>query len=36
MIRLSKADEFDSVWAVINDGARAYTGVIPADCLRDP
>jgi len=36
MIRLSKTDEFDSVWAVINDGARAYTGVIPADCLRDP
>jgi len=36
MIRLSRADEFDNVWAVINDGARAYTGVIPAECLKDP
>ena len=36
MIRLCNADEFDTVWAVINDGARAYSGVIPADCLKNP
>jgi GNAT superfamily N-acetyltransferase len=36
MIRSCKADEFGSIWAIINDGARAYAGVIPADCLKNP
>lgn len=28
--------DFESIWEVINDGALAYRGVIPADRLRDP
>lgn len=36
MIRLCNADDFDTVWAVINDGARTYTGVIPTDCMKNP
>ena len=36
MIRLCAAHEFEDVWTIINDGARAYRGVVPADCLKDP
>ena len=36
MIRPCHADEFVAIWAIINDGARAYAGVIPADCLKEP
>lgn len=36
MIRPCESDEFVAIWAVINDGARAYAGVVPADCLQDP
>ena len=36
MIRPCAAHEFETIWTVINDGARAYTGVVPADCLNDP
>lgn len=36
MIRDCNAGDFDSILAVINDAARAYRGVIPADLLRDP
>jgi GNAT superfamily N-acetyltransferase len=28
--------DFDAIWAIINDGAKAYIGQVPADCLRDP
>src|SRR4051794_21226572 len=28
--------DFDAIWAIINDGAQAYRGHVPADCLRDP
>lgn len=28
--------DFESIWQVINDGAQAYRGVIPADRLHDP
>ena len=28
--------DFDAIWTIINDGARAYQGRVPADCLRDP
>ena len=36
MIRLCVAADFDPIWAIINDGAQAYCGVIPADRLADP
>jgi GNAT superfamily N-acetyltransferase len=36
MIRLCQAHEFETIWTIINDGARAYRGVVPADCLSDP
>jgi GNAT superfamily N-acetyltransferase len=25
-------DDFEAIWEIINDGAQAYHGVIPADC----
>jgi GNAT superfamily N-acetyltransferase len=28
--------DFDALWAIINDGAQAYRGHVPADCLRNP
>lgn len=37
MIRPCDAgSDFETVWTIINDGARAYCGVVPADCLKDP
>lgn len=36
MIRPCAAHEFEKIWTVINDGAGAYRGVVPADCLKDP
>jgi hypothetical protein len=33
--RCHKAD-LATIWTIINDGATAYRGVVPADCLRDP
>lgn len=36
MIRPCNVDEFETIWAIINDGARAYAGVVPADCLKNP
>src|ERR1051326_3815590 len=36
MIRRCRSDEFDSIYTIINDGSRAYAGVIPDDCLRSP
>ena len=32
MIRLCQKDEFEQIYAIVNDGALAYKGVIPADC----
>ncbi len=28
--------DFTTIWTIINDGAAAYRGNIPADCLHDP
>ncbi len=28
--------DFETVHAIINDGAEAYRGVIPADCWHEP
>ena len=36
MIRPCTPEDCDEIWTVINDGASAYRGVIPADCLREP
>ena len=36
MIRPYKADDFELIWAIINDGATAYKGIIPEDCWSEP
>lgn len=36
MIRKCEPDEFDTIYAIINDAAQAYKGVIPADCWKEP
>ena len=36
MLRPCGERDLIGVWDVINDGARAYCGVIPADCWREP
>jgi GNAT superfamily N-acetyltransferase len=36
MIHLCQPNDFDLIWAIINDGARAYKGVIPEDCWKEP
>jgi N-acetylglutamate synthase-like GNAT family acetyltransferase len=36
MIRPCTPDDFDAIYAIINDAAQAYRGVIPADCYHDP
>jgi len=35
-IRKCASSDFDAIWEVINDGARAYKGIIPEDCWHDP
>ena len=36
MIRHCTERDFEETWAVINDGAQAYRGVIPADRWHEP
>jgi GNAT superfamily N-acetyltransferase len=36
MIRMCREADFDAMYAVINDAAEAYRGVIPADCWHEP
>jgi N-acetylglutamate synthase-like GNAT family acetyltransferase len=36
MIRLCDERDFDQVWAIINDGAQIYKGMIPADRWTEP
>lgn len=36
MVRRCYDSDFDVIWAIINDGAGAYKGVIPADCWTEP
>lgn len=36
MIRRCDDRDFDLIWAIINDGARAYKGIIPEDCWTEP
>ena len=36
MIRVCSECDIPTIAAVINDGANAYRGVIPADCWSEP
>jgi GNAT superfamily N-acetyltransferase len=36
MIRCCDDRDFELILSIINDGARAYQGVIPADCWTEP
>jgi GNAT superfamily N-acetyltransferase len=36
MIRLCTTQDFDQINVIINDGAQAYKGIIPADRFTDP
>jgi GNAT superfamily N-acetyltransferase len=36
MIRRCDERDFDAIWAIINDGAQAYKGIIPADRWTEP
>jgi N-acetylglutamate synthase-like GNAT family acetyltransferase len=36
MIRRCDENDFEMIWQIINDGAQAYRGVIPADCWKEP
>jgi len=36
MIRRCDEDDFEVIWAIINDGAHVYKGVIPEDCWTEP
>jgi N-acetylglutamate synthase-like GNAT family acetyltransferase len=36
MIRRCGDRDFEAIWAIINDGAQAYKGIIPADCWTEP
>ncbi len=36
MIRRCDDGDFEVVWSIINDGARAYQGIIPADRWTEP
>jgi N-acetylglutamate synthase-like GNAT family acetyltransferase len=36
MIRSCTDNDFDQIWTIINDGAIAYKGIIPADRWHEP
>jgi N-acetylglutamate synthase-like GNAT family acetyltransferase len=36
MIRQCEDSEFETIYAIINDAAQVYRGVIPADCWEEP
>jgi len=36
MIRRCDVRDFELIWAIVNDGAQAYKGVIPEDCWTEP
>jgi N-acetylglutamate synthase-like GNAT family acetyltransferase len=36
MIRRCDPHDFELIWEIINDGARAYKGFIPEDCWTEP
>jgi N-acetylglutamate synthase-like GNAT family acetyltransferase len=36
MIRRCDERDFEPIWAIVNDGAQAYKGIIPADRWAEP
>jgi N-acetylglutamate synthase-like GNAT family acetyltransferase len=36
VIRRCDDRDFEQIWTIINDGAQAYRGIIPADCWTEP
>jgi GNAT superfamily N-acetyltransferase len=36
VIRTCTGDDFETIYAIINDAAQAYRGVIPSDCWHEP
>ena len=36
MIRLCGERDFEPIWAIVNDAAQAYKGIIPADRWAEP
>jgi N-acetylglutamate synthase-like GNAT family acetyltransferase len=36
MIRRCDENDFEAIWQIINDGAQAYSGVIPHDRWKEP
>ncbi len=36
MIRRCEDHDFETIWGIINDGARAYKGIIPEDRWKEP
>jgi GNAT superfamily N-acetyltransferase len=36
IIRRCRDQEFENIWAIINDGAQAYRGIIPEDRWSEP
>jgi N-acetylglutamate synthase-like GNAT family acetyltransferase len=36
LIRRCETRDFETIYAIINDAAEAYRGVIPADCWKEP
>jgi N-acetylglutamate synthase-like GNAT family acetyltransferase len=36
MIRCCDNRDFEQIWAIVNDAARAYKGIIPEDCWTEP
>jgi GNAT superfamily N-acetyltransferase len=36
MIRCCSEQDFELIWTIVNDGAQAYKGIIPADRWKEP
>jgi len=36
MIRRCVDSDFEAIWEIVNDGAQAYKGIIPADRWHEP
>jgi len=36
MIRRCRENELETIWTIVNDGAEAYRGIIPADRWAEP
>jgi len=36
MMRRCDSHDFELIWEIINDGARAYKAIIPEDCWTEP